>query len=574
LRWKLALILGGILGGCAPGSLAHEQEMGPGGPPGIVPGCTPEDADADGIGDYIEGSADFDGDGTPNVGDQDSDGDGKTDTEEWGSNPCLLVDTDGDASPDFLDVDSDNDGLGDADETALGTNPRETDSDGDGVTDLAESAAMTDPLDPASTIPAEDYFVVLPYLGDHVPRDLRFGTNIEIADVFFAMDTTGSMYTELANIQNGLETVIIPGVEMLIEDVYFGAGGFDDFPVGSHGAGTDLPYYHLLDVRPYEEDVGSWSGGGAFGDVGQLAVSGANGTPDIVDAVRAYPRHSGANGCESGVEALYQIATGAGVSWPGGMTPAKTCTGAPDDPAPPVGYPCFRGGALPIVVYISDAPFHNPVPAGWPTDTLEGASCNYTDVPSAHTYQQSLDALLSIGARVVSLSSDDNIAGYPAADHMCNLARDTGSVRGDGSPLCFRIGSSGDNITTDIVNAIAELVGGTPQDVTTRTENVTMPPNPDNFDARMFIKSIVPLEGYRDGIAGTGYSSRDMTTFYDVIPGTIVSFTIDFYNDVRPPAPVAQVFRATIFVVGNGVADLDSRNVYIIVPPDGDFIFG
>jgi hypothetical protein len=35
------------------------------------------------------------------------------------------------------------------------------------------------------------------------------------------------------------------------------------------------------------------------------------------------------------------------------------------------------------------------------------------------------------------------------------------------------------------------------------------------------------------------------------------------------PAATAQIFQAKIIVVGNGVADLDSRNVYIIVPEGG-----
>jgi hypothetical protein len=122
-------------------------------------------------------------------------------------------------------------------------------------------------------------------------------------------------------------------------------------------------------------------------------------------------------------------------------------------------------------------------------------------------------------------------------------------------------------ITMEVINGIAELVGGTPQDVSTRTENV--PGNPDEFDATQFIKSIVPIEGYRDGIPGTGYATKDMTTFYGVIPGTLVDFAVDFWNDVRPPAATAQLFRALIIVVGNGVATLDSRNVYIIVPPEG-----
>jgi hypothetical protein len=153
---------------------------------------------------------------------------------------------------------------------------------------------------------------------------------------------------------------------------------------------------------------------------------------------------------------------------------------------------------------------------------------------------------------------------------MCNIARDTGAVRADGSPLCFELGISGTGITSEVVDAIAQLVGGTPQDVNTRTENV--PGNPDEFDATLFIKSIVPLEGYSGGVPGTGYTSKDMTTFYGVIPGTLVDFTIDFWNDVRLPAATAQIFKAKIIVVGNGVADLDERNVYIVVPPEGGTI--
>ena len=33
-----------------------------------------------------------------------------------------------------------------------------------------------------------------------------------------------------------------------------------------------------------------------------------------------------------------------------------------------------------------------------------------------------------------------------------------------------------------------------------------------------------------------------------------------------------EIFRAKIFVVGNGVTDLDEREVYIVVPPEGEEI--
>jgi hypothetical protein len=143
----------------------------------------------------------------------------------------------------------------------------------------------------------------------------------------------------------------------------------------------------------------------------------------------------------------------------------------------------------------------------------------------------------------------------------------TGSVDGSGTTLVFD-GDPG-STSTQILTGIQTLVGGTPQDVTTRTENVVG--NPDEFDATLFIKSIVPVEGYRGGAPG-GYTSKDDVAFYGVTPGTQVEFAIDFYNDVRMPADVAQIFRARIIVVGNGVADLDARNVYIIVPPEGGTI--
>jgi len=580
LRAMGVVLVAACLAGAVGCSETSSRGRGPrdgGGPRpdgGSVSTCTdPADSDGDGIADAAEGTGDTDGDGTPNAADSDSDGDGIPDaTEARSSMPCAPADSDGDRLPDFLDTDSDNDGLTDAEETTLGTNPLAIDSDGDGFSDFAEArGSMTDPLDPTSRIPDTDFYVVLPYLGDHVPRKLRFGTNISVADVFFLMDTTGSMYSEVGNVQMGMETVIIPGVQALIPDVQFGAGGFDDFPVGSHGGGTDRPYYHLIDIVPFAQDLGSMTGGGFAGsDVQTFAPSGGNGTNDIIDAVRSYPRHSGGNGCESGVEALYQTATGVGVSYPGGAIPPKTCGSIPDEMGARRGYPCFRPGALPIIVYVSDAPFHDPLPAGWPLDTLEGASCTYSDVGSAARYDAALTALSGIGARVVSLSTDNipSNPGYPATAQMCNLARDTGAVRGDGTPLCFELGSSGTMITASVVSAIGELVGGTPQDVSTTTENV--PGNPDGFDGTLFIKSIVPFEGYdAAGNPGMGYASKDMAVFYGVVPGTVVEFDVDFWNDVRPTPLVTEIHRARIIVIGNGVARLSQRMVYIIVPPEG-----
>ncbi len=531
--------------------------------------CGARDTDRDGIADSVESSEDVDLDGAPNYRDADADEDGIPDAEEHGSDdPCAVVDTDGDGTPDFLDVDSDGDGLSDAEERRIGSDPREVDSDGDGVTDLGEYAAGTDPGDPSDTIPEEDFFVVLPYEGDPEVRPLRFGTDIEVADVFFLVDMTGSMRGERENLVRGLVDTIVPGIRAEVDDAWFGVGGFDDYPVGGYGGGSDLPFYLLLQMSPPEEDLGAWSLPASASmcpsdplrrDIGEIAGM-PNGRPDILDAVEGLPCHGGSDGPESYVPALWATATGMGLSWPSGSIPDQRCTPRLDMPGVGRGYPCFRQGALPIVLLFGDNSFHNG----------PGGEDPYS-MFSAPTYAAAVTALRDIGARVIGVWSGSGFFGVDGREHFVAIARDTGAVRADGTPLVFDIDSDGSGLSSAIVDAVSSLVSDVPQDVSTRLENV--PGNPDTFDATRFIQSVVPVEGFTaDGTPG-GYERKDTTTFYQVIPGTRVEFRVTFQNLVREPRETAEVFRARIVVVGNGVADLDARNVYIIVPPEGGIVF-
>jgi hypothetical protein len=562
------LAIAGMIGaGCTPGRSGPGITRPDGGggldPDAFVMGCEPGDADGDGIADVLQSACPLAG-GTAT----DCDGDGVSNADEArSSNPCAPRDGDGDGSPDFVDLDSDNDGVSDADELAAGTDPSDIDSDGDGVSDLAERAAGTDPRDPTSTIPEGDFFVVLPHNGAHEMRPLRFGTNINQADVFFLVDMTGSMRGVRSNIITGLIDTIIPGIAAAIPNVHFGAGGYDDYPTGFYGATPDLPFYLLREIAEPMEDRGAWSIAGASAtgcpsnpatnDVGTI-TGGPNGRPDILEAVEGLPCHGGSDGQESTGPALWSTATGMGLTWPGGSIPGRSCPSIPDEPSARRGYPCFRPGSLPIVLVFGDYNWHNG----------PGDSAMYSF--PAPTYAETAAALNAIGARVISITNSGTTpVGYG------EIATDTGTVRADGTPLTFSISSGGTGLSTAVVDAVAQLVGGTPQDVSTITENVPGV-NPDDFDATRFIKAIVPVEGYRDGVPGANpgvsYASRDATTFYEVIPGTLVDFEVDFWNDVRPPAAVAQVFQALIIVVGNGVARLDERRVYIVVPPEGGTI--
>src|SRR5690606_27991742 len=131
-------------------------------------------------------------------------------------------------------------------------------------------------------------------------RTLRFGTNIQVADVFFLADMTGSMSGVRTNIINGLTTTIIPGLQAAIPNVQMGAGGYDDYAFGTYGSGNDRPFYLLREIGPPEQDVGAWSipGAGASSaycprdatvwDIGHITGA-ANGRPDILEAVEGLP---------------------------------------------------------------------------------------------------------------------------------------------------------------------------------------------------------------------------------------------------------------------------------------------
>ena len=196
-------------------------------------------------------------------------------------------------------------------------------------------------------------------------------------------------------------------------------------------------------------------------------------------------------------------------------------------------------------------------------------SGNTTDAPAPQPPIARADnatvAEESQGNRIDVLANDSAADTPIRLDSVEASSENGGSARLDGQRVVYDAPSGA--ISGVIVDGIEDLVGGVVQDVTTRTENVDG--NPDDFDARTFIKAILAVEGYNMGVAGSGYDSKDDRAFFGVIPGTQVDFSIDFYNDVRMPADTSQIFQARIIVVGNGVADLDARNVYIIVPPEG-----
>jgi hypothetical protein len=482
------------------------------------------DSDADMIADMHEGSIDTDRDGIPDYLDEDTDSDGIPDHAEAGDEDLNTppVNSDDDDDPDFRDVDSDNDGLSDADEAGAGTNPRERDSDSDGVSDLIEVTAGTNPND-ASENPRTlgDFVFLVPYMEPPDPaRDtLSFSTDIQFADVYFLVDCTGSMGGELGNLRSGLTSTIIPGIDAAIPDAWFGVGRFEDYPTSPYGGGSDRAYENYL-----------------------------NSTPDAAAAQEAVNRlnlRSGNDGPESHVPALHAVATGCGDGGGIGVADDAACA----DPGLN-GYPHFRAGAVPVILLMTDAPFHNG----------PGGANPYGGIPGVTppTYDQIVAELNAIHARVIGVNSGADY-GQP---HLAQLARDTGTMDAAGTPLVYDVGGDGSRLGVEIIDAVGDVANAIPMDISARAVDDPS----DDVDATLFIDRIVPAPDAGDPCTPGLTVEGDI--FRAVLPGSTVCFDIiPRQNDSVEHTPEPQLFMATVQVWGDDVTNLDERDIYFLVPP-------
>ena len=508
------------------------------------------DSDNDGISDTIETNADDDRDGTPNAMDTDTDGDGFSDLVEsvgtypnYSSNRSPLTcgqspdDCDADGVFNFRDLDSDNDGLTDAEELAGGSNPCAADTDGDGIDDLTEHAAGSDPTNATSMPPAGTLYVTLPYhppgdMGAHPTREFTFSTHIRSADIVFLVDTTGSMGSTISAVQSTLSRTIIPGIVTAL-----GAGGDARYAVAAHGDFAE----------------GGSNGDGAMTLYQRLDASAALSQT----ATSRYSAGGGGDEPEAMVPAMHALISGFGTPGYGGtatrmMDPVRDCAANPDSPTP-YGWACFLPGRVPIIVLFSDADWHNG-------PTMPGNY--YGSVPMAAQYSQLVTEMTAHGAYFVGI---DVGRGATHANSL-QLAMTTMTVDSSGNPIAFQGAPS--TIAAAVVNAISTIAGQSRQDITTHTTG-------DPTEMRLaaphttadFIKAVTPARGIPD--MPTGYDHHDMTTFFGVLPSTQVVFTVDFYNDFQPGGSAAQVFRATIHVLGRASSEVDHRDVFIVVPADG-----
>ncbi len=518
----------------------------------------PPDYDGDGIPDYMdidsdddlitdqqEGQVDTDGDTVPDRFDLDSDGDTVPDSYEAGDNDydTWPPDHDDDGYADFRDVDSDSDGLADDWEIDNDLDPYNADTDGDEFDDLIEIGAESDPRDPDSNPrTVGNFFFIVDYAQDPVPpeADIVFTTNIKYADIFFLMDTTGSMGGEIEKLREDMLTVVIPRISDLIEDAWYGVGGFDDYPVPPYGAGPPEYNDRVFYLEQKMTDTGA----------------------DVVSAMESLRPHYGDDCSESHVPALYATATGTG-SVPY-FSPQLDC----DLGLGEYGYPCFRQGAVPIVMMITDAPFHNGPDS---FDAYEGIT------PRPPTYDEAVAALRERHAKVLSIVSSGGCDEETAMSHAIRLAEDTGTIDSEGEPVVFTVSGSGLGLGLQVVAAVQTLSGNIPVDVSISPRDDLS----DDIDALALIGRIMPSStgGAEDPlnpgsfcVSGLAVEDIDDDTnpdiFLGIIPGTVVCYNMEVnINYILEATDEPQTFKAYLDILADQVAILDSRQVIFMVPP-------
>jgi hypothetical protein len=447
-----------------------------------------------------------------------------------------------------------------------------------------------------------DFFFIAPYNGATNPSSaiLTFNTKIQQADVGFIVDTTGSMASKISALHSSL-TSLATSLKASIPSVAMGVADYRSWPCAPDGSPGSDWVYKLTN---------------------RIVTVTAGGLTAITSAIGALAAGGGGDGSECGFDALWAAASGQPLlNCNGSGTPLVTAFDPASAPGSVTGEMTgtkggmgFRAGSLPVFVLATDAELHD---ADDPADTV------FAPIkPYAKGHNAALMAINALGGRFVGIAStgggedfSPNFAGAATGGwephaQMVWLAQQTNSVVppnafggtcGAGMcctgvngaaempimgvcPMVYRVDASGGGLGTSLTDAINKLISfGGYDDGTKVVGNGTdenMNPLPTGHTTADFLapvdmeRGITPLDSMPAVGAAGGPASIDTTLneFMNVQPGTTLRFTVRAYNDFVPPTDQPQFFKAVIQVVGNGAALLDSREVYILVPPGGDQI--
>lgn len=459
--------------------------------------------------------------------------------------------------------------------------PTPNDSDGDGTNDWVETAAGYDPKDPESSPQkAGAGLFIVPYEKPPQPARITVAVDVSIrlADIVFALDSTGSMGGEIQTLTDNLGT-IAADVKKIIPSVAMGVAHYKDFSAGLlSGSAAEFKCGGAFE-EPYKRDQRI------------MTVSTSAGLASIQNKLQTIQAMGGGDTAESGWTALYQIATGVGI--PGFASTVFLPTQGsplPGESFGMLGGMGFRQGAEHFIVWVTDANSHGSGFTSSPACGVAGESSS----------AEALTALAPLGAKVIGVISP-NVAGLlpearlelrqaalatdavvaPAAwgtgsDRPAACASGQCCTKKDGSgeapvggecPLVFEVGADGGGLGNQVTAAINTLATYRTLDV--RAEVVDAPG--DDMDApSQFVERVIPSTTLAPGCLDAPVKDTDgdgePDTYLSVAPGGLLCFDIIAKENSGVQSQTAAVDYPGIFRATSLGTVVGERAVHFVVP--------
>ncbi len=390
--------------------------------------------------------------------------------------------------------------------------------------------------------PQQDFFFTVPYQLPPSPsrRVLGFATDLKNADVAFSVDTTGSMTPSINALKNNL-SAMVPQLVAKIPSVAMGVVDFRD---------TGDAWFVL--VRQTDTTTVT----AVQAALGAMSAGGGGDTP------------------EADIASMFHVVTGQAVGATAAHTPPAGFFGGVD----------FRPGSIPIVVNVTDAPWHDPSggqSAATLTTAMTSKSVRYVGITDTHNAGIT-STVVEDQPNALSDATSSNLPPSAFGAGQCPTGQG-GANRAPSGPggscrLNFLI-ADGSPLTGSVVTAISAIAVGSKLDITAVPSNDSA--NAGGVDATQFIASLRAMDegDATEGCLAVG-ASKVRDTNGDGVADTFVQVPANKSNrvcfEVNPktnttvvPTQIAQVFRAFIDVVGMpGAFSLgDRRQVLFLVPP-------
>jgi hypothetical protein len=376
-------------------------------------------------------------------------------------------------------------------------------------------------------------------------------------DVFFNVDTTASFSGEIDAIQRELTRTIIPRLRSRVADTQLGVSRFADFPVAPFGIPARLG---VPDV-PY-----------------QLLSAITDSLSKVTTAVYALdrPLGDGGDGPEAGGEALFQIATGAGLELAGrSIIEPFDREAAAAQGGGTVGGVGFRSSAFRVLVHITDAPSHVPE---------EYAALG---IENTHSMSSAALALRGIGVHTIGICSTgrSNSMSARVRAELSELALTTGAFGassrdgtcptglagqrvpsyGELCPWVFDVDEDG----TGLAKSISDAVVGLLDEARFAAVHAEIGQDPLGFIERVELTPVRQSAGVSApktaDVLPKGMPDGVVDSYLDVDRTHKLGFRVYLRNERIAASDVAQHYRASVRLLADGV-QLEERVLGIRIP--------